>query len=105
MTIAVAILLFAGVAIQLVCMVGLLVADNVFDRLHFLAPTLLAVAAIVIAIILEEGASTLSVQAALTWAILLICGPVLAHATARAARIRQFDGWMVLDSEKAEAAH
>lgn len=103
MTIVVAILLFVGVAIDLLCVLGMLVMENVFDRLHFMGPTLLGTLAIAIAIILEQGASQLAVKAALIWAILLLSGPVLTHATARAARVRQFDGWTILDSEKGQA--
>lgn len=103
LTIAVAVLLFLGVAIELLCVVGMLTMENVFARLHFLAPTLLGVGAIVSAIILEQGSSQLSVKAALIWALLVLTGPVVGHATARAARVRQFDGWTVLNSEKADA--
>jgi multisubunit Na+/H+ antiporter MnhG subunit len=102
--IAVAVLVGIGVAIQLLAVVGLAAMNSVFDRLHFVGPTLLGLLPIAIAIVLLEGASQLAVKAMLIWAILLGSGPVLSHATVRAARVRQFDGWFILDTERAERA-
>jgi multisubunit Na+/H+ antiporter MnhG subunit len=60
--------------------------------------------ALATAIILQEGASQLSLKAALIWVIGLVGGPIGAHAVARAARVRQFGGWTILPDERAEAA-
>lgn len=103
MTVAIAVLLFLGVALDLLCVLGLVAMHDVFGRLHFVGPTSLATLALAAAIILHEGASQLSVKAALVWAIGLLAGPIASHATARAARVRQFNGWAVLPQEKAEA--
>ena len=104
MTILVALLLGVGVAIQLLCVLGLLAMDNVFDRLHYLAPALLGSLAFTIAIGVREGTGQLTIKAALVFVLLAISGPILAHATARAARVRQFEGWSILNTERAEAA-
>ena len=103
MTAATMVLLALGVAIELGCALGLLAMRDVFTRLHFLGPTTLAVLPIAVAIVIHEGASQLGIKAMLVWAILLVSGPVMAHATARAARIRQFGGWSILDTERAES--
>ena len=103
MTVAIGVLLFVGVALDLLCVLGLVAMRDVFGRLHFVGPTSLATMALAAAIILKEGASQLSVKAALVWLIGLLAGPIAAHAAARAARVRQFNGWAVLPQEKAEA--
>ena len=103
MTIAIALLLAIGVALDLLCVVGLVAMQDVFGRLHFIGPTSVAMLALAAAIIIQEGASQLAVKAALAWAIGLVAGPVGAHAVARAARVRQFDGWTILPEEKGQA--
>ncbi|HLG69735.1 MAG TPA: monovalent cation/H(+) antiporter subunit G [Chloroflexota bacterium] len=101
--IVVAVLLFLGVALELACVVGVVAMGNVYERMHFVAPSLLGVAAIVVAVILEQGSSQLSAKAALIWVLLAATGPAMAHATVRAARIREMERWSILESEKAEA--
>ena len=103
MAIAQAVLLFLGVAIELLCVVGVVAMDNVFDRLHFLGPSSVGLLATVIAVALQEGPSTLGVKAAFMWPLALLAGSVFAHAAARAARVRQLDTWAVLPSERDEA--
>jgi monovalent cation/proton antiporter MnhG/PhaG subunit len=102
MDIAVDVLLAVGVAIQLVCVIGLVAMPDVFARLHFVGPAVVGLLPIAIAIALMEGPSALGVKAAFVWAFLLLFGPVVAHATARAARIRQFGGWSILDAERTD---
>lgn len=104
MSIAVTFLLVLGVAIDFLCVVGLVTMPDVFSRLHFIGPAAVAMMAFAAAIIMQEGASQLSVKAALVWLIGLLAGPVGVHAVARAARIRQFGGWTVLPSEEVEAS-
>jgi monovalent cation/proton antiporter MnhG/PhaG subunit len=101
--VAIDVLLVVGVALDLLCVVGLVAMQDVFGRLHFIGPTALGTTALAAAIIMQEGASQLSVKAALVWAIGLVAGPVGVHAVARAARVRQFDGWAIQPEEKAQA--
>lgn len=103
MTVAIALLLFLGVAVDLLCVLGLVAMRDVFGRLHFVGPASLATMALAAAIILQEGVSQLSVKATLVWILGLLAGPIATHAAARAARVRQFDGWTVLPQEKTEA--
>jgi multicomponent Na+:H+ antiporter subunit G len=64
-----------------------------YDRLHFLSaastvPTFLIVAAVAV----EAGLRADAVKAVLTGLILLVIGPVLTHAMARAIRIQEHGG-------------
>ncbi len=103
MTVAIDVLLWLAVAIDLLCVVGVVAMDDVFGRLHFIGPTAVAMLFITTAIVLQEGASQLSVKTALIWVFVLVVSPVATHATARAARVRQAGGWAVLPEEKKDA--
>lgn len=84
---AVDVLLGVAVAIELLCCLGVLVMTNVYDRLHYLgAATAVAPVLILAALIVREGLSSQTLDAIVTVGILFIAGPVLVHATARAAR-------------------
>ena len=83
---AVTVLLFAGVALQLLACAGVLVRREALDRLHFTAvgaPATLLVAA---AVLVWDPISTLGGRALLIALLTLFTSPVLAHATARALR-------------------
>ena len=101
--ILVAALLVVGVGVTLASCVGVLVMRNAYDRLHFTAPaTTIAPLAIAAAIVVEESLSAAGIKALLVALALLVTNPVLTHATARAARIRQFGEWTVQEGEKLE---
>ncbi|HEX2359363.1 MAG TPA: monovalent cation/H(+) antiporter subunit G [Solirubrobacterales bacterium] len=89
--VVVAALLAAGVLIQLTSVIGILAARDVYDRLHFTGPaSIFTPLAIAVAVAIDFGPLTQAgIKAALTAAIVALLGPVLAHATARAARIRE----------------
>jgi multisubunit Na+/H+ antiporter MnhG subunit len=57
---------------------------------------------IAMSIVVEEGWYAGSVKALLVFVLLLVTSPVLTHATARAARIRQFGHWVALRAERVE---
>ena len=89
------ILLFAGVAIALFSTIGVLVMKDVNEKLHYLAPpATLSVFIIAIAIAMEEGWSQATGKALFCAVALALMNPVLTHATARAARIREFGHWV-----------
>jgi multicomponent Na+:H+ antiporter subunit G len=93
-------LLAAGVGVQLLSCVGLLVARTTFDRLHFVAPaTVLGAPLVCAAVTVNESFSQGGIHALLVGGILLATGPVITHATARAARLRETSGLVVLPSE------
>ena len=81
------VLLGVAVAIELLCCLGVAVMRNVYDRLHYLsAATSVAPFLILAALLVREGLSSQTLDAIATVAILFIAGPLLVHATARAAR-------------------
>lgn len=82
------VLLWAGVAIEVVSCVGVWWMHDVFDRLHFtsagssLAPLLIAVAVV----LSGAGSASGTVEAATAGVVLVLAGPMVTHATGRAAR-------------------
>ena len=93
-TVAVAALLTVGVGVELACCLGVLLMRGVYDKLHFTAPaTTIGSLAIALAVIVHESFSQAGLKALLIFLILLVANPVLTHATARAARVRQFGSW------------
>jgi monovalent cation/proton antiporter MnhG/PhaG subunit len=99
--VAVAVLLGAGVAVELASVLGMLLLRDAFDRLHFTAPaTTLGPLAIAAAVVLRESFSQAGIKALLVAVVLLVTNPVLTHATARAARIRAHGAWTVQEGEE-----
>jgi monovalent cation/proton antiporter MnhG/PhaG subunit len=98
---AVAALLVVGVGVTLFSCVGVLAMRDAYDRLHYTAPaTTVAPVAIAAAVVLEERLSAAGIKAVLVALALLVTNPILTHATARAARIRQFGEWTVQEAEE-----
>jgi monovalent cation/proton antiporter MnhG/PhaG subunit len=87
------VILFAGVALLLVCALGLLVMGDVYERLHYVSAASWGVLLVGIAILAEESFSLVGDKALAVGVLLVICGPVLVHATARAARIHRRGTW------------
>jgi multisubunit Na+/H+ antiporter MnhG subunit len=89
--ILVIVLLAFGVAMELTSVLGILVGADVYARLHFTGPaSTFTPLAFAVAIAIHYGAfSQAGIQAAITAALIVLLGPALVHATARAARIRQ----------------
>jgi monovalent cation/proton antiporter MnhG/PhaG subunit len=97
------VLLGLGILVTLISCLGVLAMENVFDRLHYTAPaTTLGAFAVALSIVVEEGWSAASVKALIVFVLLLVTNPVLSHATARAARIRQFGHWVALRAERVD---
>jgi multicomponent Na+:H+ antiporter subunit G len=87
-------LLAIGVAAQLIGVVGVLVAADVYDRLHFTGPaSIFGPLALALAIVIDEGPlSQAGLKSILVALLLLALSPVLVHATARAAFVRERGG-------------
>jgi multisubunit Na+/H+ antiporter MnhG subunit len=72
-----------------------------FDRLHYVGPaSTLGAFLIGAALVVENGFNQQGVKSVLVVVLLVTISPVLTHATARAARIREFGRWVVLEEEK-----
>ena len=88
---AIDVLVGAGVAGELLCCVGLVLMRNVFDRLHYaMASTAVPPFLIAAAVVVEEDWTQPGINALLIAVALFLINPVLATATARAARARHF---------------
>jgi monovalent cation/proton antiporter MnhG/PhaG subunit len=97
---AVGVLLGLGVASALMGALGLLASRNPYDQLHFTGPaTVISPVALAAAVLLEEPLSSAGIKAVLVAVIMLVTGPVLIQATARAARVRERGRWVVLPEE------
>ncbi len=92
-SIVVDVLLFAGVAVLLLCALGVLVMGSAYDRLHYASAAGWGVLLVACSILVRESLSLIADKALLTALILVVCGPVLSHATARAGRIRERGAW------------
>jgi multicomponent Na+:H+ antiporter subunit G len=93
-------LLAIGVGIEVLCCVGVWIAGDVFDKLHFTGPAaVVAPTPIALAIVMEEKISQASLKAALVVVLLAVLGPLASHATARSARIRQYGNWRPQEEE------
>jgi monovalent cation/proton antiporter MnhG/PhaG subunit len=79
-----------GVAGELLCCLGLVVMRDVYDRLHYaMAATTLPPFLIAAAVLAEEAWTQPGINALVVAVTLFVVNPVLAHATARAARARR----------------
>jgi multicomponent Na+:H+ antiporter subunit G len=89
--VVVAALLAIGVAAQLTGVVGVLAAGNVYDRLHFTGPaSIFGPLALAAAIVLDEGPlSQAGLKSMLVAVLVLGLNPILVHASARAAFVRE----------------
>jgi multisubunit Na+/H+ antiporter MnhG subunit len=89
----------AGLSVVISCL-GVLVMRDALDRLHFTAPAgVLAPVAVAVAVLVEEPLSSAGIKAVIVAMLLIVTTPVLSHATARAARIREHGRWRVLAHE------
>lgn len=78
------VLLAAGVS-----SLGVLVARDAFDRLHYLGPvTIVGSLAVLLAVLVQEGFTSMTGKVAVVALILLATGPVTTHAIARAGLVR-----------------
>ena len=96
----VTVLLVVAVLAVLISCLGMLVMRDALDQLHFTAPAAtIAPVAVAVAVLLEEPLSSAGVKAVIVAVLLIVTTPVLSHATARAARIREHGRWKVLPRE------
>jgi monovalent cation/proton antiporter MnhG/PhaG subunit len=85
--------------------VGLMVARNVYERLHYLSPIVsVGVVAMAAAVVVQESLSQAGINAILTALVIFFVNPILTHASARAARIRQVSEWRPRPEEHTEIA-
>lgn len=83
------VLVAAGVAVQVFAALGVLLMRDALDRLHYVGASAVGIACVCAAVVVGEGPSLIGLKALLTAAFLLVTGPVLAHATARAIHLHR----------------
>jgi len=88
--VVIGVLVGLGVAGELLCCLGLVVMRDVYDRLHYaMASTAVPPFLIAAAVLVEEGWTQPGINALVVAIVLFVLNPILAHATARAARSRR----------------
>jgi multicomponent Na+:H+ antiporter subunit G len=85
-------LVAAGVAIQVFACVGVVLMRDALDRLHYVGASAVGIALVAAGVIVAEGPSLIGLKALVTAAFLLVTGPVMAHATARAIHLHRRAG-------------
>lgn len=83
-----------AVAIVVISSVGVLVMRDAYQKLHFAGPTaLVAPVLVTLAVWLHVGNKATTLEAMLALLFIVIAAPFVAHATIRAARIRETGDW------------
>lgn len=97
--VAVAALLAMAAVVVVLCAAGVATAPTVYDRIHLVGPAaMVAPPLVAAAVVTQEGLSPLGIKAMLVVVVLWITGPVLTHATARVAAIRERGHWVAGDA-------
>lgn len=88
------VLLGMAVAVVLASAIGVLAMRDTYQKLHFLTPIgLVAPVLVAVAITVRMGWQEDSGQTWLAVLFLVLAGPLVGHATIRAARIRREGDW------------
>ena len=98
------VLLVLGTGTLVLSAIGVLVMRSVYDRLHYVGSASVGAALVCIAVTVRESFSLIGNKTLLIAFFLLVTGPVLVHATARAARVRERGGWSIGDGEDVDMA-
>lgn len=99
-TLAVEVLLWFAVAVAWLSCLGMLFMDDIFEKLHYLAPvTTVSIFAVLTAVVIEEGAGQAAMKTIVIAVVLLLINAVISHTTARAHRIQELGDWKPLEGE------
>jgi multicomponent Na+:H+ antiporter subunit G len=89
-------LLAVAVVVQVLAGLGVALMRNGYARLHYAAAaSTVGPVAIAAAAVFEESLSETGVKAVIVAIVVLVGGPLLTHATGRAAVVRERGGWKV----------
>jgi monovalent cation/proton antiporter MnhG/PhaG subunit len=89
-------LLGLAVFLALASALGVAVMPDVYQKLHFVTPLATVTPVLVgLAILVQSGWSAASGQTWVTVILVMMAGPVVSHATIRAAKIRADGDWRV----------
>ncbi len=87
---------FLGLAAAIVAVssVGVLMMRDAYQKLHFAGPVVVVSPVLVtVAVWLHAGNTATTLEAMLALLFVITAGPVLTHATVRAARVRETGDW------------
>lgn len=87
------VLLIAGVALEVIAVLGVSVMRDVLDRLHYVGLAGFGALLVGIAILCASSFSLIGDKALLAGVLLVTAGPVLVHTTARSLRTRALGDW------------
>jgi multisubunit Na+/H+ antiporter MnhG subunit len=96
------VLLIGGVGVEVVCGIGLIVMRDALDRLHCAGAVTFGAALVAAAVVVQDSFSLIGNKAFALGIALLFANPVLAHATARMARLRTLGDWRLRPGEEVE---
>jgi multisubunit Na+/H+ antiporter MnhG subunit len=82
-------LVCAGAGLHVFTCLGVTLMRDALDRLHYAAASSAGVACLCAAVVVRESFSQIGLKAILTGAFMLVSGPVLVHATARAIHLHR----------------
>jgi monovalent cation/proton antiporter MnhG/PhaG subunit len=103
--IAVAVLLAICVVSALVCCLGIIVFQDSYERLHYMATvTTISASALLAAVVVKDGWGQATIKMILNCLVLLLVNAVLTHATAKANRVRELGHWTPDPKEHIEGA-
>lgn len=89
------VLLGIGVVSTVLSCIALLVMKDLYEKMHYLSPpATVTIICFTAAVIADKHLSQSGIKALIIMVVLLVMNAVLTHATARAARIRQFRRWV-----------
>ena len=83
------VLVIAGVAVLAFACLGVVVMPRALARLHYVTVGSLGMVLVALAIVVDDGASLMSVKAATLAVVVVATSPVLAHVAARAIHTRE----------------
>jgi multisubunit Na+/H+ antiporter MnhG subunit len=97
--------LWVGVITAAVAAWLLPLSTKFFDRLHYMAPVAdVSAVCLLVAVVLEEGWGQAAVKMIFISVVLILMNAVLAHVTARAARVRNLGHWTPQANEQIRGA-
>jgi len=93
-------LLALAVVVVLGSTLGVAVMEDAYQKLHYVGlATLVAPVLVALAVLVQKGYSENTTETWLALLFVVLSGPVLTHATARAAAIRERGNWRLLAGE------
>lgn len=93
--IAIDALLAIGAVTTLLSAIAIPTRKDFYERLHYLAPpATVGIGCFTLAILIDKRFSQTGIKALIVCVVLLFMNAILTHATARAARVRQFGRWV-----------